>query len=404
MRLGILAIVVSACAQQPPARAPLPEVADVVTPPPPCSFVVGSGTGIEVSEVEAGTPAEGILEAGDVIVGADGVGLRSSSELFDLLERKEVGDPLVLDLERGGSRSSATITLGAHPDDATRPLIGVSIATRFDHVEIDDVEHGTAKGVFSRLVDVDGMIYSIDPVEASVRSLGLEAPDPPWFSAGGRIYRVTDPGTIEATVVDLDGVELDLGPGIVPVSILGALEGDLLLAVYEVAPDALALSRVGARLGELDWQVATVPDQGFPVAMMASPDGARLLVASTFEGREGLEFSVWNASTGRRSTDTELSALDGGVGFGWFDQRRVVGQLADGTVALVTVDTGEVEPITLPVSVQTGGRMWAVGDGTHLLVLGDDRLLRVGLAQGVETRELVTDCDIGHVDLSGPAR
>jgi S1-C subfamily serine protease len=52
---------------------------------------------------------------GDVIVGIDGTRIRSSSDLFRVLDNHEVGDTVTLTVERGGQRREVRVTLQALP-------------------------------------------------------------------------------------------------------------------------------------------------------------------------------------------------------------------------------------------------------------------------------------------------
>ena len=74
----------------------------------------------QVASVEPGTPAaEAGLEAGDVIVAVDGRELRTSSELLSLVANRRPGDELTFDYIRDDRRRSATVRLGARPEDET---------------------------------------------------------------------------------------------------------------------------------------------------------------------------------------------------------------------------------------------------------------------------------------------
>ncbi|GLC38494.1 hypothetical protein PLESTB_001731700 [Pleodorina starrii] len=80
--------------------------------------------GVLVLEVPPGSPAAaaglrpthrdifGDLVLGDVIVGLDGKPVRSSSDVYDILDEHRVGDRVKLDVVRDGKQTGLTVTLG----------------------------------------------------------------------------------------------------------------------------------------------------------------------------------------------------------------------------------------------------------------------------------------------------
>ncbi|GLI67696.1 hypothetical protein VaNZ11_011962 [Volvox africanus] len=80
--------------------------------------------GVLVLEVPPGSPAHaaglrpthrdifGDLVLGDVVVGLDGKAVRSSADVYDILDEHRVGDRVKLDVVRDGKQTSLTVTLG----------------------------------------------------------------------------------------------------------------------------------------------------------------------------------------------------------------------------------------------------------------------------------------------------
>ena len=54
----------------------------------------------------------GDVELGDIIVGVDGKTVKDSNDLFEALERKEIGDTVKLALQRGRTTETVAVTLG----------------------------------------------------------------------------------------------------------------------------------------------------------------------------------------------------------------------------------------------------------------------------------------------------
>ncbi len=58
--------------------------------------------GVEVKEIIPGSPAEGILKTGDVIKAVDGETVYLAEEVVNLIQAREVGQPVTLTVERDG--------------------------------------------------------------------------------------------------------------------------------------------------------------------------------------------------------------------------------------------------------------------------------------------------------------
>jgi PDZ domain-containing protein len=101
------------------------------------------GTGAEVIETVPGSAADGVLQAGDVIVELNGERIEFRSDVLDLLEGSAVGDEVTLVVQRSVDETDQskagtdedqptesetielTLVLGPHTDDPERPMIGV---------------------------------------------------------------------------------------------------------------------------------------------------------------------------------------------------------------------------------------------------------------------------------------
>jgi serine protease Do len=80
-------------------------------------FGVEGGKGVLVSEVKPDTPAAGAgIEAGDVIVKADGQEVSDGSGLRDVLAKNKPGDEVVLAVIRDGRTRDVTVKLAEWPE------------------------------------------------------------------------------------------------------------------------------------------------------------------------------------------------------------------------------------------------------------------------------------------------
>lgn len=92
-----------------------------------------TGQGSQVQSVVRGTPADGVLKVGDIIVAVDGEPAPTTNALVERIRRHQVGDSVVLSVQRGDQTEQLTIGTRSSPAEPGRPIIGVTISTyRFD--------------------------------------------------------------------------------------------------------------------------------------------------------------------------------------------------------------------------------------------------------------------------------
>lgn len=396
---AVIGVVVAGCAQQAPDRAPLPDIGSVVTLPPPCAFLIGEGTGVRVDEVTAGSPADGVLRPGDVVVGADGAALLSADDLFEVLADRSPGDTLSLDYERDGARASATVILGTHPRDASRPLIGIGIVTRYGRVEPAMVEPGAISAPLARLVAVEGSIYQFDPVGGDAVSTGLTAPTEPWMVADGRAFFISAAGTPEAVLVDSDGAELALPAGEVPLQLLGSVDDDLLVLLGR-ADGGVVAARIDVEEDTEVWRSRVEAELGVPVLAFIHPDGSVLAVLRRSVSGGPVSLELWDPATGRTINGPDFAAVGASTYFGWYDEDSLLAAGAEGALRAVDRVTATVTSLEIPVSA-VGARIYPVGDTSHILVVRDYEVIVASTVEGEETRVLVDNCEVGVVDVLG---
>jgi len=81
--------------------------------------------GILVSKVADGSPAHGVLQEGDVIIGIDGKGMRTVEEFMDFMNTTKPGQVITLTILRDGREINTNIKLGAHPDNPQKGYLGI---------------------------------------------------------------------------------------------------------------------------------------------------------------------------------------------------------------------------------------------------------------------------------------
>jgi PDZ domain-containing protein len=144
-------------------------------------FNVGEhGEGALVAQVNEGAPAEGRLEAGEVITAVDGRPMTLSDDVIAVLKPHRPGDVVRLDVSRGDEAGPRTedVKLGSAPADRSScradgpadglPCLGVSLRTkgrRFDLPFQIDIDSGQIGGPSAGLAFALGVIDAITPGE-----------------------------------------------------------------------------------------------------------------------------------------------------------------------------------------------------------------------------------------------
>jgi PDZ domain-containing protein len=82
---------------------------------------LGYAMRISVKEVSAGSPAEGKLQAGDVITAVDGTSVGAATDtLLSLIRDKPVGTTLTIDVQRGGTAMTVQVVTAAGENNVPR--------------------------------------------------------------------------------------------------------------------------------------------------------------------------------------------------------------------------------------------------------------------------------------------
>ncbi len=83
-----------------------------------------TGEGVLVVSVVEGSPADGLLEAGDVIVGVGDTGVSAIEDGIEAIRANEIGETVLLIVDRGGREVEVEVTLTEHTEDRGRPMVG----------------------------------------------------------------------------------------------------------------------------------------------------------------------------------------------------------------------------------------------------------------------------------------
>lgn len=96
-----------------------------------------TGDGAIVAEVSKEVPANGLLEAGDLIVEIDGQPVHLVTDLTTALEGTKPGETASLIIDRGGKRETVDVPLIKNPRDPSKGMIGIIAQTKDLRIQSD---------------------------------------------------------------------------------------------------------------------------------------------------------------------------------------------------------------------------------------------------------------------------
>lgn len=157
-------------------------------------------TGVRVDGLVEDGPAAGVVEPGEVIVGFEGEPVTDFDSVLALLEQHAPGDTVTLEVEGlDGTVGSRSLTLGANPDDAARPLIGVFLVTRVDLPLDVDIDAGSIGGPSAGLMFALTIVDLLTPEDLTggmvIAGTGEIGGDGRVGPIGGILQKI--PGAIE---------------------------------------------------------------------------------------------------------------------------------------------------------------------------------------------------------------
>lgn len=166
-------------------------------------------THVEVTGVTPGGPSDGKLEARDWIKSVDGQSVEDLDGLFAALEDVDPGEPVQVEVRRGGEQRSFEITTTAAQDEPDRALVGILVGTGYEfpfdvRVGVDDSIGGPSAGLIFALSIYDTLTPGALTGGEVIAGTGTIAPDGKVGPIGGIREKII--GAAE------DGAELFLVP------------------------------------------------------------------------------------------------------------------------------------------------------------------------------------------------
>lgn len=398
--LPALFLVLGACVAQPPERSPLPDLEGALPEAIGCQINVGDPLGVRVVTVSASGAAAGILEEGDIIARVDGTATPTRPDLSEVMAEYEPGDPIDVSYRRNGTEHTATVTLGQNPNDASRGMIGVTVQTAFETVDLKSAEAAIPPSPTARPIEIGGVIYLFDPLSNQWQSTGVTAPtETRWVSTTTGLYSVTGEGPVQlfdlltGNVVADDGFDTWAAQ-----RLIGAVGDILLVVVTSDVPDQpgfvnLAIAGFDPGSGETLWVTPMASGFGIPVAAYGSPDGSAFLAVGA-DPESGDQLGVTLFSAGGTAQRAEGLAEYGNP-IGWHDDTSMAYRTSEGLVTVFDFVDGSAENYELPQNL-TSSVAATVGDGEHILVVGTRELLLQDLADPNVSEPLATNCTVGR--------
>ncbi|MFZ4518601.1 MAG: PDZ domain-containing protein [Microthrixaceae bacterium] len=203
-----------------------------------------TANGARVLGLSDDSPSKDLLRPGDVITAVDGRPVALPSDIGRALDGSAPGDQVTVQVRRGDATETVTVTLGAAPDDAARPVLGVSVDPddpRLDSPVQVNIDSGDVTGPSAGLAWALAVIDRLTPGSLTdgrrVAVTGEILPDGTVGAIGGIEQKVA--------AVKRNGVKLFLYPESTPAAERRAIErvagDDLELRPVATLDDAIRI-------------------------------------------------------------------------------------------------------------------------------------------------------------------
>ncbi|HEY7003374.1 MAG TPA: PDZ domain-containing protein [Gaiellaceae bacterium] len=121
--------------------------------------------GAEVSAVDVGAPADGVIQPGDVILSAQGEVIRSPEDLTRVMSKVKPGDDVTLRIDRKGTEQTLTVGTTASTDNPPRAIMGILIQPKIDLPVKISIDTGQIGGPSAGLAFALDIIDELGPTD-----------------------------------------------------------------------------------------------------------------------------------------------------------------------------------------------------------------------------------------------
>jgi PDZ domain-containing protein len=170
-----------------------------------------TGQGAEVESIIDGMPAQGVLQAGDIIVAVDGQPIDTTTALIQAIGRHQVGDQVTLTVRRDATTQDVVVGTRNSPSEPGRPIVGVTISTYLFDVRMPfpvDVESDNVGGPSAGFMFALGILDAVTDGDLTrgyyVAGTGTIAQDGTVGAVGGAAEK--------ALAAEEDGAQIFLVP------------------------------------------------------------------------------------------------------------------------------------------------------------------------------------------------
>lgn len=216
--------------------------------------------GVFVIETVEGTPAQDVLEPGDVIVAVEGEQIVSPTQLVDAISSRSPGDGIAFDVERHttGQIETVRVILTSREEDATKAFLGVATSERVD-LDTDDLGFDVFLGSDNIGGPSAGLAFTLAVLDQLT----------PGELTGGARVAVTGTIQVDGSVGSVGGVEQKAAAvrdeGIAVFIVPGSLDEQTLAAARERVGDEVDIVPVD----DLDDALAVLGDLGGDIDALA---------------------------------------------------------------------------------------------------------------------------------------
>src|SRR5918997_20754 len=216
-------------------------------------FEVDVTVGQVVVEVLPDTPADGVLEAGDVITAIDGESFDDGRDLSRLLDDDQPGDTVTATVQppTGGADRDVELALAADPEDPDRGVMGVRVMEAvldYDFPVDVEIDTGDVGGPSAGLAFTLGIIDDLTPGDLTG---GTDVAVTGTIAGDGTVGPVGGTGQKAAAVRDA-GITLFLVPSGDYEAAVERAGDDLEVVAVDTIEEALAaLAERGGNVDEL---------------------------------------------------------------------------------------------------------------------------------------------------------
>jgi hypothetical protein len=356
--------------------------------------------GVSVLSVIEGTAAVGTFQQGDVITGVDGQPTESRPGLTELMLTYRPGEMVEFTFTRDGSPQTRTITLGANPTDGSKAMIGVTVETAFEQISPEEANDTLAPSPTARPIQVGNTLLLLDPLANAWQQTGIIPPaELRWVSTSTGFYSMTDTDPtgildlITGNQVDDDGFQDWRAQ-----RLIGSVNDHLLVVLTAEIPDQpgfvnLAIAGFDPISAETIWVTPVSNTFGIPVTAFGSPDDS-VFVAIGADPESGDRMGVaLYAANGTPLPSDDLTGF--GEIIGWFDAQSLAFRSTEEQISVYDFSDQSTATYTLPQTL-FGAVAASVGDGRHLLAVGERDLLLQDLTDPNFSAPLASNCTIGR--------